>query len=298
MSTKFHGVRFDESSTTSGWIHFGFLRLLHVIYNFQYEKYPAWPNKWLDRKFSQAVIKFEDCFWKFNRVAELFFGCLETFKRYHNSLKVGDVESSERALQDIQIYLDSMLFYLRIQLECLADVIPNLYGQRGSQQSIARNGFTDHKSWFTKKRKDFDPKYTSILELESNRDWFKLLVGEGKGPGRLRDVVTHQRGVYQLDWSIPGMGAGLGLWAALVGDSGFAEEDVVVAIKSIVTGYFLFLDELYQHFGELLRVEVGEEFIKADSKMSKYKHFTGGTLPSFWVYPLILTNPTPNSGLS
>ena len=288
--TKFHGVTFKKDPV-GGWFHLGFLRFLHVVDRVFRSKtksstdeiLPQWPDQWFDKKFNQGVAKFKDSFWKFDRAARHFHWSVEAIRPHRDSIQPVMTEVAG-SLADIPLFLDAMLIYLRIQADCLANVIPNLYGLRGMElkEGKRRESFRHHLNWFTTKGKNFDPAYTSILA--ANRDWFERLAGrEGRG---LREVVIHWRGTYEFGWSTDAGEEDLTFWAGLMGDSGLVEVDFVPALKSIVLGYFILLDHLYEHFSALL-AKMGPPFTKASSEQSRHIIFEGG-LSSSWVYPTIV----------
>lgn len=294
MPHKFHGPFFEPQEDV-GWFYHDFLRLLHTL-SFQFtwpafskdEKRLEWPDKWFDRKFDQAVRKYQDCFWKLDTCARHFSRCEEAIRRCRpegkRELSVGAEFSA--AFNDIPIYLDAMLSYLRIEADCIANIIPNLYGKQGKKQSIARDSFRAQVAWFTKKRRDFDPQYTSILD--SDVEWFRMLAGERRGEGEgLRDTTFHYRGTYQLGWAIPEIGEELQVSAGLVSDSGYVDPDVIQSLKSIVADYFLYLDRIYEHFGERLRSEVGEGLYPIPERGRRWLRVRKGQESSLWLYPTI-----------
>jgi hypothetical protein len=86
MKLRYHGIGYEENGNIA-WLYMGILRLLHVLeqtFRFPFQpgqKRPEWPLKWFDRKFDQAVMKFQDSFLKFERAAWYFGRCVEDFKR-------------------------------------------------------------------------------------------------------------------------------------------------------------------------------------------------------------------------
>jgi hypothetical protein len=290
MAAKHHGIYRDES-TNSGWFHFGFLRLLHFLVGaFRMPKWPSgeksyvWTDKWLDRKFDQATNKFQDTFWKFDRAAGYFGDNVETIKRHHDSRDMETFAKHLSALSDTPLYLDMMLLYLRIQADCLANVIPNFYGQQAKSQSISRDSFRNHFKWFTQKRADFDPEYSTILL--ANHRWFELLAGESHGQG-LRDIVVHQRGTYQLGWTMPDATNDFRFRASIVGDSGFVCDDLVPTLQEIVSGYYSFLDQIFLYFSNQIRITLQDNSILAGNTVTQYYRFEGLSPSSFWIYPEI-----------
>lgn len=291
MQLRYHGIECNNTDNT-GWFRLGILRLLHWLSqgNFRAPVSSAnqgrleWTRKWRQRRFCQITTKFQDTFWKFDRAAGHFNRCVGTVKLHHESRQREDLERFLNALRDIPLYLDLMLFYLRIQADCVASAIPYFYKQ---QAPIAERSFRDQVKWFTKTRPDFDPEYTAILN--SNLDWFELLAG--KDPKGLRDVIVHQCGTFQLGWSRHDGADDIELRASLVGNARIVHDNVVPALKSMVTDYFVYLDRIFAYFSAKLRVELGNEGVPTNDIPTRYYEFSNGPLSSHWVYPLI----TPGS---
>ena len=231
----------------------------------------------------QATTKFQDTFWKFDRAADHFSGCVETVECHRESKQLEDFAKFLDALNDIPLYLDLMLFYLRIQADCLANVIPYLYEQR---PQIAERSFRDKAAWFTKTQPDFDYDYAAILQ--THWGWFEALAG--KNSKGLRDLVVHLRGTYQLGWAQHDEPSGFEFRASVVSDASIVQDNIVPILRSINQGYFGYLDQTYDHFATRLRAEFGEELIPVGDVPTQYYRFEGGPLPSFWVYPMTTSN--------
>jgi hypothetical protein len=293
MELKYHGPSYEEKGRTA-WFYLGILRLLHVLVStfrsplFPGQKRPEWPTKWLDPWFENATMQFQATFWKFDKAASCFGQCVEVVKHDRDSLQAHDVAKLNGAIGDIPLYLDSMLFYFRIQADCLAAVIPNFYGQRG--RMIARRSFREHGKCFMDKRPDFDPKYAEILR--TYQGWFKTLAGKGESEG-LRDAITHRFGRYQLGWNVGDKSDEFEFRASLIGDAGFVCENLVPTLKSMMADYYFYLDRIYMYFTERLRAELGDEVIPAGDKLAQYARFTweeGSSFPSFWIYPTLTSH--------
>jgi hypothetical protein len=281
MRPRFHGLQLEEPPSAS-WLHVGTLRLLNGLQNLRSSK----PDEtmsgvvWFDRKFDQAAVKFHDTFWKFERAACRLAECVATFKDNSDSLERANVDASHRALADIPLFLDLILLYLRIQADCLANVTPNFYPR---SSSIARDSFRDQVAWFTKKQPGFDRAYAQILTTSVT--WFETLAGQERGGG-LRDVIVHYRGTYALGFNIPETGGSLGLWAAVLSDSGPIESDLIAKLQELVAQYFCFLDQYYEHFVAKLCANGDGPFRPATQEQSRYGRFEGRR-PSFWVFPTL-----------
>lgn len=284
---SFHGIENDDDSAPSGF-RFGILRLAHVMSNFKGidgVAPPDWTKRWHTRRFHQATMKLQDTFWKFDRAAGHINRCREAIHRG----AMRDAEDNKRqhpmddvfhdyisALQDIPLFLDSMLFYLRIQVDAYAVIVPFFYQ---APNGIARRSFRKQIKWFLRRESaDFDPGYTAILQ--ENLGWFDELAG--KNPSGLRDVIVHQGGTYQLGWAAPSADKSLELRAMLLDSSGSIEEDLINALTRITTGWFRFLDLSWSHFSDRLNNLVG---LHVDKLQTRLTECGGQSLPSFWVYP-------------
>ena len=107
-----------------------------------------------------------------------------------------DRSAIEEANGDLPIFVDAMLFYLRIQADAFAELVGYFY----EYGDIVPGNFRSQLKWFSERRPTFDPGYASILR--SNRQWFDRLSGDGG----LRDVITHESAVFGVGWSKPQCG--------------------------------------------------------------------------------------------
>ena len=287
---KYHGIEFDNGTKISGVLRLGMLRFLEILYvEFQFtpifspKEAPEWLERWIDGKFYGAVDKLKDTFMKFDTIARYLSQSIDLALANKDSRQMSQYGHFLKAMTDIPIYLDSLLLYLRIQADCLANVIPNLYGEKGRRQSIARDSFRDQTKWFIKKKPGFDPAYTKILE--ENTEWFEMLAGKSRGQG-LRDILVHYRGVYQLSWAALSTGETISFNASLLNESGYIENSLIPTLAAMVAGYFEFMEKAYVHFRRLVLKKVKGGSFGDIHETSQLLKFTAG-LGSAWIYPKI-----------
>ncbi|MCD4824758.1 MAG: hypothetical protein K8S55_09125 [Phycisphaerae bacterium] len=285
---KFHGIEYDDEEKTSGILRVGMLRFIEILYaefcfpTFKPEESAEWPEKWIDGKFCGAADKIKDTFMKFHTVSRYLSQSIELFMRNKDSREKNQYDHFSKAMMDIPIFLDSLLFYLRIQADCLANIIPNFYGEEGKRQSISRDSFRGQIKWFIKT--EFDPDYTKILS--ENTEWFDMLAGNSRGQG-LRDRLVHDRGVYQLGYTSLSTGENVSFNASLINESGYyIENNLISTLGKMVEGYFEFLEKAYVHFTRLVLKNVKGVSLEDINKSSQFLKFTAG-LGSAWIYPKI-----------
>jgi hypothetical protein len=243
-----------------------------------------WPDRWFDPKFRQAVLKYEDCARKLDRVAQRFADCIDIVNDYepHTGMSLADYAKFQEAHVDVPILLDSMILYLRMQADCLANAVPNLYG-RAAKHQMPRESLRDLARWFTAKRPDFDHGFRDILER--HLDWFADLAGEGSGRGQgLRDLIVHYRGTYLISWSyVPKIAGTDGVRASLMNESGFVADNVIPLLRGIVRGYFNFLDQTQAHFlHRLNQIPSGPRITAQD--LGEPLFLLVGSQSSVWLY--------------
>lgn len=294
MSTLVHGIELDEEGNPA-WLRFGILRLLYKMY-FTNAAGPS-VQDWLQRLHSMAfrhqVSHFQQCFSKFDRAAGHAARCRDAvdpvFGRYNERISRGEtvpLEDSDRlamdeANADLPLFLDAMLFYLRIQADAYAKLMPDFFYQRPEAKYMPSDSFRKHLTWFTEKMPDFDPAYASILK--ANHKWFDRLAG--RHPKGLRDVVIHQSGMLAVGWTKPEDGP-IEPRTALYRSSGVVEENVFGALQEITAGWYAFLDAAWHLFvprltetGVLLTMSVN------DLERTRYFDCGAGEARGLWVYP-------------
>jgi hypothetical protein len=155
-----------------------------------------------------------------------------------------DILTTMEADDDLPLFLDAMLFYLRIQADAYAKVVPYFYQSPDGLQIPWRSFRDQLKCFIHQRRAQFDPGYTSILG--SNCAWFERLAGKGNERG-LRDVVVHHSGTLLVAWTKP-EGGQIEPHTGLAGVGGIVEADVFRALREINTGWCAFLDAASLHF--------------------------------------------------
>lgn len=286
---RYHGIQYLEDRDQCV-LWFGILRFLETLHQFYSwplqhsdSEPPVWEHKWFDAKFNQAVRRIRDTFWKVNRVAGHLHTNIVTFRANWGEKELERFGKATSALQDIELFLDLLLLYTRIQADCVANVIPNLYGIEGRRSSIPRQSLNGQMRWFLKTRPDFDPDYSD--HLRSNVQWFSALAGDQQGQ-RLRDIMVHYRGLYQVGWAGTPSGSGFQLKAAMVTDTRFVSEDMLEDLKGIMEGYCRFLDMVLTYFWSRLEDELGGQLMPRTQEYFQIYHFPVSH-PSLWVYPVV-----------
>jgi hypothetical protein len=242
---------------------------------------PNWPDKWFDRKFRQAVPKFTDTFNKVYLVAML----LEIERRnVFDSKDKRELEIYSKHLhgrQTIPIYLDSLLFYLRILADNLADLTPYLYPVQAGKQ-IANRSFRRHRNWFLKS--NLDPEYKDIL---ANRtQWFDVLAGKAEGEG-LRDEIIHNRGRIVISQATASEVDDFKLTASIVGDSGRLIDDIFPQLVSLTSELFTFLDHYVIHFSDYVAKKLGQSLLDLSNPYHTEWFRFPEPLRSFWLFPSV-----------
>ena len=263
--------------------------MLHCLLPFggRPEDAPNWVRRWWTVSFLTAVTKLQDTMWKFDRAAGHAQNCRGSVQDWverearddTKGISVNDpgFAAYQTALEDLPLYLDSLLLYLRIQADALAVVTPYLYEQ---SDGISFRSFRSQRAWFIEKNPNFDPIYAQILA--DNTQWFEELAG--KAPSGLRDVIVHRGGTYQLGWTVPTEADRFQLQASMVNASGFVEDDVMTAIERMTHGWFRFLDLWCGHFTRKVAPVVSWADLERND-LARYVPCNGNELPSFWLYP-------------
>ena len=264
-------------------VRHGFLRLLHCLKGGALE--PSNDDislrRFRNRGFMHGVTHFQACFWKQYRAAAHIERCraaisagLERWRHDEGrGIPSDDVALTAQynALEDLPLHLDSMMFYLRIEADAFAQLLPHFYKRTNVLPS---NSFHDQSVWFIK-RSYLDPEYTALLH--ENLRWFKTLAA-------LRDVLVHYAGTYQVAWTEADSTASFALQPGLVRHSGYVEEDVISALREISFGWFQFLDAASRHFASRLAAVLPGDQGGVDI-LSRYLQLNGMERQSDWCYP-------------
>jgi hypothetical protein len=184
------------------------------------------------------------------------------------------------ANDDLPLFLDAMLFYLRIQADAYTKLVPYFYQGRDGLQ-IPWRSFRDQLKWFIdQKRARFDPGYTSILG--SNCAWFERLAGKGNERG-LRDVVVHHSGTLLVAWAKP-EGGQIESHTGLAGVG--VEADVFRALREINASWCAFLDAVSLHFVKRLVADGILSSADDIKELNGWPYAEVGQSAS-WVYPVV-----------
>lgn len=289
MSTLVHGIELDAEGNPA-WLRFGILNLLgHLLFSNSAEpSVQDWQQRFRSEAFRHQVRHFQQCFWKFDRAAGHVARCRnnadDALGRIGERIRRGeevplldpDRLATEEANADLPLFLDGMLFYLRIQVDSYAKLVPFFYPGRDSGR-ISSNSFRPQLKWFTETRSNFDPEYAAILS--ANHKWFDELAGDDG----LRDVVTHHSGVLAVGWAKP-EGGPIEPRTALFRSSGIVEKNVFGALQEITAGWYSFLDCACHHFVPRL-TKAGVILTMSVNDLEETRYVNCRELQGLWVYP-------------
>jgi hypothetical protein len=247
------------------------------------EDSPTWPYHTFDRRFYFAAEKYWATVFKIDRVAELIDAQHGNIRDFSTSeIPVADFASHTSALNDLPIYLESLIVYLRGMADVIANLTPHLYGQRG--EHLPRDRFRSQREWFTGKRKTFDAEFADILRQHTR--WFDALAGTPDQVG-LRDALIHYRGGIQIMYRPARTERPPYAFASLVSDENFLTNDLLSLLKLIVGDMFIFLDKFTGHFMSLANKSTNSSAFDIDTTKSTLLFLYKGRLPSGWLYPSI-----------
>ncbi|MGE5113690.1 MAG: hypothetical protein ACM3JB_22735, partial [Acidobacteriaceae bacterium] len=186
------------------------------------------------------------------------------------------------ATYDIPIHLETLIIYLRIFADCLANVVPYFYGPK--RKTIPSDSFRAQRNWFLKRRPNFDSEYSAILK-EGSR-WFNVLAGDPPNYVGLRDAVIHYRGGIQLMFRPQGSHPAKVI-AMLYSDYRTLTGDLIVTLEKLFRDLCVFLDGFVQHFAHKVNHETQSVlFDPSDSRSLLWFQYEDD-LPSDWLYPEI-----------
>jgi hypothetical protein len=292
VAPMLHGIE-SRQDEHGGRVFFGvsqFIQLLESTYarpgGRVLKNAPTWPYNTFDNSYRFAAEKLKDTLWKINRVAELF----ELSRRNVRELEPPSVSQEEiarlqTALTDIPIYLEMLLIYLRIFADCLANLTPYLFGQKGKH--ITRSSFREQRVWFVKKRATLDCEYAAILK--SNTKWFDFLAGDPPQFVGLRDAIIHYRGGIQLMFQPARPDRATRVIAALYSDYNTISSDLVTTLQRLFQDLCLFLDRYVDHFVRSVSSQTKSPIFNVANPQAILFFQYEGELPSAWLYPQIRT---------
>ena len=241
---------------------------------------PRFVANWRQAKCVQAIEKYRDTFWKLVRAADHLSDAISVVRKDRHSR---DPEGSARfasALEDIPLYLDMLWVYLRVQADVFATIASYTYEEQGT---IPDESFRSHRKWFLHTRPEYDDAYTRILS--SFTGWFDELAGEQ--PKGIRDVIIHQRGTYQLGWTVPPDDSAFRIEASLIRDSKLIHNDVIKILRRVLHGYFAFLDSFVEHALHRLGTVLAPPPDGSTRLYRPYFSYDLGNFPSEWLFPQI-----------
>jgi hypothetical protein len=261
MNAAFHGIEFDGDGKPV-YMRFGMLRLVYRLWTSLVgckpdERLKEWRGRIGSDDFKYQLNHFRQCIEKFDRASGHVARCRDgidgAITRYTERIRrfqegeitqppdpVSDSDSLEMTElnKELPLFLDAMLFYLRIQADSFAQLVRFFY--EPTKATVLSGEFAKQKKDFSK-YSQFDPVYAAILS--ANHNWFNELIGDGG----LRDVVTHESGMWGIAWEKP-KDLPIKPRVSLYRRKGIVEGDVFDALKKITSGWFAFLDEAYRHF--------------------------------------------------
>jgi hypothetical protein len=298
MSAVFHGIELDREGKPA-WLRFSMLRLLYRLYatNTNGPRAADWRRRLNSEGFRHQASHFRQCVGKFDRAAgyvarckDAAGGALGRYSEKINRHQKGEIAQPPDAVSDpdrltldevnadLPVFLDSMLFYLSIQADSFAKLVPYFY--EDASAGICTRNFTKQLRWFCDGKLPYDLAYISILK--QNRTWRDQLVGWNNG---LRGVVAHESGILGVGWAKPKDGL-IEPRTSLYRSDGVVEENVFEALKVITAGWFAFLDDAYRHFAPRL-TDAGILPIGFIDEFEKTRFFDADELRGLWAYPIL-----------
>jgi hypothetical protein len=250
-------------------------------------KYPTlkpWSRSQID-KFLTALGKLEDTFWKINRTAELYDVARRRIVNIKGpTISVEDLAATQQALRDVPLHLDCVLLYLRIFVDCLANLTSQFY----PSESVPFRSFRDQMKWFIQKQPEVDPEYAQILKGHSN--WFTTLAGDGKREG-LRDLIVHgmvrtelifQPGATQADNRVHSFLYGL------IKSPTENAQTLENLIRQMMAEFLEYLDHYAIHFAARVGHEMGCVLLDWNNPRSSLWFQIEGEFDSQWIFPSLI----------
>jgi hypothetical protein len=284
MSAVFHGIELDGEGKPA-YLRYGLLQLLYHFWVSRTEdaRLTEWRERLKSDKFWHHLRHFRQLVDKFDRVAGYVGRLMEdaegaviefqqNIERHNRGQSTGVQDPFSEFNLDMPIFLDSMLFYLRVQADSYSNLVRYFYPENDPP-----GGFNRQLRWF-EDNPTFDVGYASILK--TNRSWFEQL-----GRGGFRDIVAHASGMWGIGWEkqpdqpvIPKF--------SLFESTGVVEEDGFGALKQIISGWFEFLDKVYLHFvPRLAEMGILQHFSLNHPLASRFVSVR--EVRGFWLYPVI-----------
>ena len=249
-------------------------------------KYPTlqpWSRSQLE-KFLTALGKMEDTFWKINRTAELYDAARRRLVDIKGpTISIEDLAATQQALRDVPLHLDCVLLYLRILVDCLANLTSQLY----PSERVPYRSFRDQMKWFTQKRPGVDPDYAKILE--DHTSWFTTLAGDSKTDG-LRDLIVHGMVRTELIFQPGKTAAENRVHSFLYGLIKPPTDNTLTletSIQQMMAEFLEYLDHYAIHFAARVGGEMGCELLDWRNPRSSLWFEIEGEFGSEWLFPTI-----------
>jgi hypothetical protein len=287
---RHHGIE-QPAQDCFGRFHFAVWRFTACLQHWYYlppltakGDVPSWPTIWKSNKFDEACVCLKQTLDKLNRVAWL----LETARR---TITEKPLESMGMPHRDLAIHLDSILSYLLVFADTVAQLTPYLYGQEGRKANITPGGFRRQRDkWFLTDKNDLDVEYAEILRQHTH--WLDTLVGQGGDDEGLRNHVIHHLARFDIvPMSEDGGDSSVlaGMFGKISGDVyGYIHDDVFPVLTEVVAGLCVFLDKYVEHFNVRVGNQVGRNTIidLTDPHQTEGCRYDG-ELGSLWLYPKV-----------
>lgn len=286
---RFHGLK-KEAAGVIGRLHFASARFVRELEN-SYARpgrsipkgVPAWTDSTFDDKFRWAAEKLWDTVWKINRVAEMVEGSRQNIRELKDAMPSEEFSQHMLALTDIPIHLETLIYFLRVFADCIANVTPYFYGSKGKE--MTRQSFREQRKWFISKCPDFDSQYARILSSETA--WFDVLAGNAQHPG-LRNALVHYRGGIQLIYRPAGPVEQAKVMAHLYSDYRSFCSDLFPVLTRVVRELFIFLDSYLEYFNAVASKQTNAVVLNLANPDATYLFQYEATFPSAWLYPEIV----------
>lgn len=283
----FHGIK-RGPDVGPGRLCFGVAKFIHTLEEWyarpgsrhRHPSVPEWPDSAFDDWFRFAGEKLWDTVWKIDRVAELVNQARNNIRELRDGMPHEELSQHVSALRDIPIHLESIIFYIRIFADCLANLTPSMYGVRG--RDIPKHRFREQRKWFLSKCPDFDAEYTAILE--GSTKWFDVLAGNPPTAG-IRDSIVHDRGGIELIFRPATKDQEAEIGATLYSDYRSICTNLFPVLKTLVRELFVFLDRFLVHFNHYASTQTGSPVLKLGNPDLVTLFHYDGMLPSAWLYP-------------
>ena len=188
------------------------------------------------------------------------------------------------ALKDIPIYLDSLIVYLRIVGDCIANLTPYLYGQKGKHITKKRS-FREQRIWFMSTRPNFDTRYAAVLK--SHTKWFDVLAGDPPKFIGLRDAIVHYRGGMQIMYRPTDGSEPAKIMPMLFSDYKTLTLDLFTLLQKVMKDLCVFLDRFVVHFNALATKRTGSMLLNLDNPDAILLFRYEADIPSAWLYPKV-----------